>query len=107
MGVLVDVSENYEQLNFPHFQGLSYNAIYEAVKESPDECDGYHLILGDTFDDFSMTVFATNNQYVFIWKLNDDPFFNYQDYPKEVLHGTVQKESFEKVVKQFRQLLKV
>jgi len=104
-GVLTDVSKSYERLNFSHFQGLSYSAIYDAVKEDSDECECYHLILGDTFDDFSMTVFVTDSQYVFVWKLNDDPFFKYEKYPTEVLHGRVQKESFEQVVKSFSKLL--
>lgn len=70
-----------------------------ALIYSGDIDNGQYLLhVAESFDDFSFFTFAANDEIHFVWKLRDDPFFSYPNYPKGVIHKTVKISEFTSVV---------
>lgn len=92
--VLIDLLYNHTQYTFPETQGKTNKQIFEMVK-GENRGEFYHLILGDTFDDFSMTASVCETD--ILWQLHDDPYFNYPNYPTKLLTGDIPIDDFSKV----------
>jgi hypothetical protein len=71
---LHELKNNPDKYRFIEFEGLTKEDIFELVK-GDSNFEGFHLHLGDTFDDFSMTANFKDSGLEFIWQLDDDPFF--------------------------------
>ena len=64
----------------------------------------YVLILGNAFDDFYMYWYACGNKLNFLWKIVDNPYFEYSD-SREVQFASVGCDEFMGVVSEFRKAL--
>lgn len=85
------------------FNGLSKQDIYQFIKfeDIPGLGKYWFTPGGDSFDDFSIIVYSHHEMYNFIWKLYEDPFFEYKDYPKGFQFAKVSIDDFKEVVKDF------
>lgn len=88
------------------FSGMASDVIYESVKsESDSNCDKYYFTPGEGFDDFSIVAYTSNGTFNFIWKLHDDPYFEYPDYPEGIQSAQVSVNEFQKIVMKFKEVL--
>lgn len=98
--------EEFTKINLEtsNFEKLSIDAIYCSIKSG--ELDEYWFAPGgDSFDDFSIVVYSHNGFYKFIWKIIENPFFEYNNYPDGFLSAEVNIEEFKRVIKDFKKLL--
>lgn len=94
------------------FDGINEEQVYQFIK-SDDNLEGgrYFFHPGEAFDDFSAVVYRHNGMFKFIWKLEEKPFFEYENYPKGFQWAEVPEDEFRDVVvdfsKQLEELAKV
>jgi len=67
--------------------------------------DVSHCHLGPPFDDFVTLSYVCNGKIHFIWKLVDEPCFQYPDYPKGVQSAEVSVEEYRRVVSEFGKIV--
>lgn len=88
------------------FIGMSPMQVYEHVKaEGNCDSDRFYFTPGEAFDDFSIVVYSKDGYFNFIWKLHDDPYFQYPDYPKGIQSARISVEEFHKVVMEFKKII--
>lgn len=94
-------------LDTDEFDGMAVEDIYHYIKfQDRPGLGKYWFSMGsDSFDDFSVVVFCTKNKYHFIWKLNENSFFDYKDYPAGFLFACVSIEEFKQVYSKFAEQL--
>lgn len=83
---------------------VDIHQLYNLIKS--EEIDGagkYFLLLGDSFDDFSIIAFCKNDEIIFLWMLLDKPFFKYKNYPVGLQCSIIPVAFFSKVLSEFRQ----
>lgn len=82
--------------------------VYEII-ESGDIPDNrrYLLMPGEAFDDFSIYWYACNGNLYFVWKLIDNPFFEYPDYPRGIQSAQVSIDEFLRIVAEFRKTISI
>ncbi len=71
------------------FSKMSKESLFSLIYDGDFDNSRYLLQLGESFDDFSLFAFTASDEINFIWKLHDDPFFSYPNYPKDILHKKV------------------
>lgn len=92
-----------ESIENEGFVESSIEETYFYIKEGNDEGAGkYFLSLGEAFDDFSIVVYSFKGSFNFIWKLWDDPFFEYEGYPKGLLSASIPIDFFKQIVALFK-----
>jgi hypothetical protein len=60
---------------------------------------------GEAFDDFSIVVFSCDGYFYFVWKLEDNAYFSYPDYPEGVQSGRVSISEYYETVSEFSKVL--
>jgi len=88
------------------FIGKAADFIYDLVysEDAPDNIN-YCFTPGEAFDDFSIVVFSHNGYFYFIWRLNDNPYFKYLDYPKDTQSAKVLISDYRKIVVAFEKAI--
>lgn len=80
--------------------------IYDFVwSEDIQDNINYCFTPGEAFDDFSIVVFSYNGYFYFIWRLNDNPYFTYPDYPKDIQSARVSISDYRKIVIDFEKII--
>ncbi|HTJ48124.1 MAG TPA: hypothetical protein VL443_01625 [Cyclobacteriaceae bacterium] len=93
--------------SFPYADYDSAEDILDEVLKSKLELSGANLIdkyilgFGESFDDFFIVGFFSNNKINFVWKLEEKPHFEYPNYPTEALMASVDIVYFERIIKEF------
>jgi hypothetical protein len=89
------------------FIDKSASDIHELVY-SEDALDNvnYCFTPNGVCDDFSIVVFSHNGYFYFIWRLNDNPFFTYPDYPKDIQSARVSIDKYQKIVMDFEKVIR-
>jgi len=65
----------------------------------------YYFTPGEAFDDFSIILYACNGNFNFIWKLHEDPFFEYPDYPEGIQSAQVCINEYQTIVAEFKKII--
>lgn len=82
------------------------NRIYDLIESNVAFDSRRHLLmLGESFDDFSIYWFYCKGNLHFVWKLTDSPVFAYPDYPKGVQYAQISVEEFIMVVSELRKVI--
>ncbi|ROU05401.1 hypothetical protein [Lysobacter enzymogenes] len=63
--------------------------------------DKYRLSLGESFDDFSLLGYRDGGAIRIIWRLHEEPYFQYPSYPRGLQSACVPAEAFAGVVAGF------
>lgn len=88
------------------FVGKSPERICDLIDaKSPEDRWRYVFSPGPSFDDFFIIVYTCNDVIYFVWKLEDQPFFDYPGYPKDVQSAKVPAGSYRKVVAAFGRVI--
>lgn len=89
------------------FDALSDDEIFNYVFYGGEIItDRYRLILGEMTDDFSALVFKQGeDDFKFIWRLHEKPYFTYDDYPPGVHSAIVNINIFEQVVSEYAEVV--
>ena len=104
LGVLLCQLKWRDNLEECQFSNMVADEIYELMvsEDVPDVCP---LAPGPPFDDFVTFWYICNGKFHFIWKLVDEPFFQYPDYPKDVQTAEVSVEEYRRVVAEFGEII--
>ena len=95
-----------EFVDSDEFVGMDSEQIYEHIKADGNyDGDRFYFTPGEAFDDFSIVVYSQGGYFNFIWKLHDDPYFQYPDYPKGIQSAQVSVDEFCKVVTEFKKII--
>jgi hypothetical protein len=102
--MLINIAHSLERLpvtipNNNEFYKMSRDEIYHLLNK---ENEGYLVSLGEGFDDFLIYSYATGDDLNFIWKLLDEPFFNYPDYPNGLQFAKISKNVLINMVEKFK-----
>lgn len=80
--------------------------IYDLVwSEDGQDNINYCFTPGEAFDDFSIVVFSHNGYFYFIWRLNDNPYFTYPDYPKDTQSARVSISNYRKIIRDLEKVI--
>ena len=80
------------------FLKLEKNDLFNLMYNGEFDNSLYLLHLAESFDDFSLFTFTVDDEIHFVWKLHDNPFFTYPNYPKEIIHKKVKISEFKDVI---------
>src|SRR5689334_1605285 len=79
-----------ERENFEFTQMSKEDVFVQIYDENLDnDYEKYWFHLGEPFDDFYLLAFTAGDEIHFVWKLRDEPFYNYPNYLKGVIHKKV------------------
>ena len=96
----------YSKLYDKHLGELNPKDAYCLIKEDRVEGAGKHFLsLGESFDDFSVVLYGCDENLIFVWKLNEDHFFDYPGYPAGIQYALVPIDCFAKTVEKFKKRL--
>lgn len=105
-GAFEDFENVKPHLNIENNQdnpGRLYNHITQEV--SSDIHDKSIMTLGDSYDDFIVYSFIYQNKAAFVWRLREDPFFEYSDY-EDIIHlGLIDIEYMKNVLSEFNKII--
>jgi len=88
------------------FIGQSTDSIFETIDaKEPEERWRYIFSPGPPFDDFFIIVYVCNEVLYFVWKLEDEPFFDYPGYPKGLQSAKVSVSEYREVVSEFGRVI--
>lgn len=98
--------ENIGEINRSNLAGKNKEDLFKQIY-SIEDANGIYLISpGESFDDFSFFAFSHEDTLYFCWKLHEDPFFDYDDYPKDIQLKTVPISVYKNVLQQWAEQLK-
>jgi hypothetical protein len=81
------------------FETMNKTDVYSFIKsENNLEGGKFYKHFGDTFDDFSIVAYTSDDTVVFIWKLHESPFFSYNNYPAGILSAIVPLQDYLNVI---------
>ena len=86
------------------FSNMVAGEIYE-LKITDGLSGVYSCQPGPSFDDFVILQYVCNGKIYFIWKLEDKPFSQYQDYPRDVQSAVVSVEEYRRVVAELGEII--
>jgi len=100
LGVASWALEGGESMKECQFLNMTAENIYELMitEGIPGVC---HCDLGPPTDDFVTLFYVYNGKVHFVWKIVDEPCFQYPDYPKDVQSAAVSVEEYRRVVSEF------
>lgn len=98
---LCNLKRRLNELQEHEFENKSVKEIFEFIYSDRNDNGKFLLNLGESFDDFSVSVFKKNEFLTFIWRLTDKPFFEYPDYKKDIRSKTVPISIFLNVIDNF------
>jgi len=85
-----------------YFNKITFEDIYYLIYRNDDPNDAqYCFDPGESFDDFWIIYYCDNDYYNFIWRLHDNPYFEYPNYPTEVQNARVAVDEYHKIVMAF------
>lgn len=106
IGVPIYSLSHIEECFSDVFESRTAEEIYSSIKlENNVEYGVFYKSLGDTFDDFSIAAYLSKGKVFFVWVLNDEPFFEYKNYPKEVVMVAVPLQEYQKVIFECKEFL--
>lgn len=80
--------------------------LFEKIINHPDSYKKYRLGLGDSFDDYFISLFYVNYDLYILWKINEKPFFLYQESElNNVFLFQVDKSDMLSVTQEVRKML--
>lgn len=80
----------------------SGDAFFDGVMEGTmADGDKYRLSLGESFDDFSVLGYRDRSAIRIIWRLHEQPYFQYPNYPRGLQSASVAADVFAGVVAGF------
>ncbi len=82
--------------NLTHFE--IYNLIYEKLDSDLEKCK---ISFGESFDDFLICVYQTEDELTFLWKYVEDPYFKYANYDNDLHIVKVKLEYFKMIYREF------
>ena len=93
----------FELISTNEFDYMDSNDIFGVVT-SPNsiENDRFTLSLGESFDDFCLRVFKTGDSLVFLWKLYEDAYSQYEGYSREIFYERVPVSEVVNVISAFK-----
>lgn len=74
----------------------------EYLLKKFDSQASFLLTLGECFDDFHICAARHVDELVFIWQLHEDPYFSYENYPKNVLKITMKITDYEDCIERIK-----
>ncbi|ODC03036.1 hypothetical protein BFW38_05220 [Terasakiispira papahanaumokuakeensis] len=89
-----------EEINISQIP-INKNELLKIIKND----DRFLLNLGDTFDDFWILVCSVEDCITIFWELEENSFFEYPGYPKNMMSYTTSRESIKDVINQLEQEL--
>lgn len=111
VNILSAILYQFEGLELKNTDGCKFTnktvyEIYESINsETVPDSYRYHFSPGPAFDDFLIVTYVCNGKIFFIWKLVDNPFFEYPDYPEDIQSAWVSVDEFRKVVAEFKSII--
>lgn len=105
-GGLQNILINTSKLqDFPFAQESADGAMKKFIESKNEirnfKMDRYIVHLGESFDDFFIFSFVVGDQIHFVWKLVEEPFFNYPNYPVGAQNEIIKIQYFEAIVNEF------
>jgi len=94
-----EVYFSYMQGEFRHILNNKHK-LFESFPYA-DYDSAEDILDGESFDDFFIVGFFSNNKINFVWKLEEKPHFEYPNYPTEALMASVDIVYFERIIKEF------
>ena len=85
----------------PEFTEKSAQEVYSLVYSGEIDNGKYLLNLGESFDDFSFFMFKEDDSVNLVWKLHEQPFFDYPDYTMGVNCKKIPISLFFSIVESF------
>ena len=105
-GALDRLLENIGEMDRRDLAGKKKEDLFKQIY-SMEDANGIYLISpGESFDDFSFFAFSHEDTLYFCWKLNEVPFFDYDDYPQDIQLKAVPISVFKNVLQQWTEQLK-
>ena len=95
---LEGIDEKLEKIKRKDLSEKNKEDLFEQMYSSETENGIYLVTPGESFDDFSIFTFSYEDTLYFCWKLNENPFFDYEDYPKDIQLKTVPIAVFKKIL---------
>lgn len=75
-----------------------YDLVYtQDIQDNINYC----FTPGEAFDDFSIVVFSYKGYFYFVWRLNNNPYFKYPNYPTDTQSARVSINNYHKIVMDF------
>jgi hypothetical protein len=79
-----------------HYINLGPEEAFSEIKKLG--LGEYFLNIGESFDDFSVVIYEHDGSYHFVWRLHDEPFFEYPEYPTDIQSYAVSREVLTRVI---------
>lgn len=111
VNILSAIQYQFEGLELKDMDGCEFlgkpaDEVFESIdSEAVPDSRRYLLSPGEAFDDFTIFTYICNDIIYFIWKLIDEPFFEYPGYPQGVQSGQVPVDEYRKVVMEFKKII--
>lgn len=111
LNILSAIFLQFEGLELKNIDGYKFlgkkdeEIYYELVDDHSLDNWRYNFSPGESFDDFIILTYICDDRITFIWKLVDNPYFEYSDYPKDIQSAQVSVDEFQKVVMEFKKIL--
>lgn len=94
-----------DALENENYDVLSVSDLYQVIYFSDIDNGKYLLSLGESFDDFSIFGYKKRDNILIVWKLHDDPFFEYPNYSEEIHCKEISIAEFAKTINDFQSSL--
>ena len=99
------LTNRLNQLENSEFDDKSFVEIYKLIASGKLDTGKHIFAPGESFDDFIIYVYKKDDELNFIWKLCDEPFYNYPEYNNEINHKSIQTERFLECIERFNKEL--
>lgn len=92
--------QRIENLSNKDLDSLSTEEVFNRVYCGSDQDYKHHVALGEAFDDFYLIAYKTDQDIVLCAKLNEEPFYEYKDFPSSPLRKAVPFAEFTRTIDQ-------